>query len=122
MCLLIYKKIDDSELAFRLAVSHLLQTIFTEKSFVNQNTDYVAKILKNYYSTIKEWTQQDPVQLIVAKLIGTTLPMIVDHGDESHCKVLEWSLKVAYRVGKRIGFDFDPSASDTLRRVLTVAT
>ena len=73
--------------------------MLSENAFLTVNTDYVAKMLKGLYSSIKE-VEPEATGEIVQVLVTKTLPELIAR-DHSFCKILEWGFKVCYRASKR---------------------
>lgn len=68
---------------------------------LNEQTDFVSKVLKSYYKVAKVRREEQ----ILNVLLDQTIPMILTKGSEYHCKVLEWSLKVVHRLQKYLQVD-----------------
>merc|ERR1740139_1594025 len=58
--------------------------------------------MKAVYSALKSDRSCDPAELkaLEALLVNEVLPYVLKKNDESYCKVLEWTLKNIYRIGK----------------------
>jgi hypothetical protein len=94
MCVLIFKLGQSRD-----AITKLLVSVLSENAFLTANTDYVAKMLKGLYSSIK-YLEKEATAPILQQLVTKTLPELFAR-DHSFCKALEWGFKVCYRSSKR---------------------
>ena len=81
----------------------MLQTVLSNKEFLSGNIDYVFKFLKGYYSKIKlvlKGPEASVLDDMEAFLSETFVPQILKKNDEHFCKVLEYSLRIIYRIKK----------------------
>lgn len=81
-----------------------LKAIFSNQHFLSQNIDYVFKVTKAFYSKIKTLrhaaASQTQLQDLSIFLINTVVKDILARNDEHYCKVLEFVLKIIYRINK----------------------
>lgn len=79
-----------------------LHKIVKSDQFFSNHIDFVFKVMKAVYSALKSDRSCDPAELkaLEALLVNEVLPYVLKKNDESYCKVLEWTLKNIYRIGK----------------------
>jgi len=83
-----------------------LQTVLSNTDFLKENIDYTFKFLKSFYSKLKmlkdHLTEEQKQKLVVFSefLVATPMQEVSDLNNEDFCKVLEFLLKITYRINK----------------------
>ena len=81
-----------------------MKTVLSHHEFRAANIDYVYKFVKAYYSKIKNIKRAAATEALLRELstflIQRVLKDIVSLNDENYCKVLEFVLKIIYRINK----------------------
>ena len=81
-----------------------LRTVLSHHEFHAANIDFAFKFAKAFYSKIKNIRQaatiEAPLQELSTFLIHGVLQDILSLNDEKYCKVLEYVLKIIYRINK----------------------
>lgn len=99
LVLQIHPKIQD----ISILLQHL-KSVLSHQGFHSQNIDYVYKFIKATYSKIKRLNQNAASAALLEDLskflIQNILPALAKLNDENYCKVLEYVLKVIYRINK----------------------
>ena len=99
LVLQIHPKIQD----ISTLIQHL-KSVLSHQAFHSQNIDYVYKFIKATYSKIKclkpNAASAALLEDLSTFLIQNILPALLNLNDEHYCKVLEYVLKVIYRINK----------------------
>lgn len=99
--LVIRERLDAEEKKNWSFVDQLYKFVKSDQFFSN-HIDFVFKVMKAVYHSLKADKSCDPAELkaLETLLVKEVLPYVLKKNDESYCKVLEWTLKNIYRLGK----------------------
>ena len=81
-----------------------LKSVLSHQAFHSQNIDYAFKFIKATYSKLKSLPRDAATNALLEDLSGfltrDVLTCLVKLCDEQYCKVLEYVLKIIYRINK----------------------
>ena len=80
-----------------------LHKFVKSEQFFSNHIDFIFKVLKAIYLSLKSEknaAESAEIKALESLLIQEILPFVLKKNDESYCKVLEWTLKNIYRIGK----------------------
>lgn len=103
-------------------ITSQLKTVLSHHEFRAANIDYVFKFAKAFYSKIKNIRRaaatEAPLRELSTFLVENVLKDILSLNDENYCKVLEFVLKIIYRINKESASFKDPKLMELLDDII----